>query len=310
MWSVFISNHFMEKPLASSLPYLLVEVLGGLISPISLCAGAAMLAIAIHFISSGQIDLRAAMAHVNPAIVYTCGFDVTDSTDTSTTPAYFFWIISNHFYAQVSHGHSTQKDQLYSYVDPTPSTWVITGTVVLSLLSAMLYFVNTVLLESYIIEVPPKMGQCDGANCFTNWNTELVDCTDNSTYIGKSYMHCYSFTSNPNQSLWAAISIAFGVYGATIVVFRFLFAIAAMLHNLYHTRAWGVLYLLVGVLGIVYTILFYFIPRLGAFHLDEAKAVHLIILSVYAILSGVLLFLGGVQELIKDTTKVKSLLFQ
>ena len=309
MWSVFISNHFMEKPLPSCLPYLLVQVLGGLIPPIAVCAGVAMLAVAIHFVSSGQVDLRGAMVFINPAIVYTSGYDVTDTTDVPTSPSHLFWVISNHFYAQIKIGNiDTQPDKLSNYVDTTPSTWVITGTIVLSLLATMIHFVNSVLLESLVVEVPPKEGECDGVNCYTNWNTKLVDCTDNTTYIGKSYLHCYSFSSHSGQSLWGSISITFGVYAATVTAFKVLFAFASMLDSIFHSRAWGVLYIAVGALSIVTTIIFSYSPRLGALHLDEVKAAHLIIQSLYAVLSGVLLFLGSVQELIKAPAKEKALL--
>ena len=311
MWSVFISNHFVEKPLTSSLPYIIVQVLASVIFPITLCAGIALLAIVVRFISTGQVDLRGYMAHINPAVVYTCGTDVTEGIDAATVHSHFFWVISDHFYAQVSHDHTdTRKDQLSYYIDGTPSTWVISGTILLSLLSAMIYFVHTTLVQSTVIGVPPKVGECDGANCYTNWNTVLVDCTDNRTYIGKSYLHCYSFSTDPKQSLWGSISIAFGVYGATVVVLKTLFAVAAMLHSILHSRAWGLVYILTGVLGIVVTVVFYFIPRLGSLHLDEVKAAHLIVIFIYAILCGVLLYLGSVKELITNPTKVKALSIQ
>ena len=309
MWSIFIANHFTERPVASSLPYVLVQVLGSVISPVAGCVGVAMWAIVIHFLSGGQIDPRAFVTYANPAVVYTCVNDITDPdrVTTDTTIDYNYWVISDHYIIRLTSGQpSVPTDKISSYIDHSPTTWLIFGSIVLALLLAMNYFVNAVLVDSTIVGVPPKKGECEGLNCFANWNTQLVDCTDDTTYAGKSYLHCYSFSAHERE-FWESISISFGLHAAFMATFKVLFVIASVTLNVFRTKVWGVLFILIGAAGVIITIVAYFLD-LGKVHLDEAKTLRIIIVFLTAVISGVLLLFGNVKELIKDPLKTRALL--
>ena len=303
-WAVFISLYLKDVQIQTDVPFHLVRVLGGILFPLSLALAVGIYSVILHFVTEAQIDTRTLMEYLLPSINFYTGLDSDDEV-----PNIFFWVIVDHFFLFARHGTASQEKIVKNYVDKTFSTFIISMIIVFSFQFAVLYFFNNTVILDATVAVPPNQKYCENYLCFSD-EIKRVDCSNPNSFMNLTHIHCYRFfNADPkSQSILSAFGITFGLYYAIVAIFQLISSFASILHNFYSTRLWGILFTAFGLIGVVATITSYFVPIFGTFHTTGLDTLQILIVFLYLVSIGILIWIGSVEDIVMAPSESKSIL--
>ena len=243
LWAVALGYYHTNRVEKNIAMFALVEFLAGILLPVLLIAGSILLAIVMDYITIGRVDARKRINRFLPSVVFEEGAN------------FDYWVIEERFYFKLN-----KRDDHFSHTfcyscDKTPSTWLLTCIVALSILLCLSYFVDiTVVEEQTLSACPEDVGEFD---CFNKSSFNFVDCGDELESNNIELVHCFRFLRFAvDTNLITSLVQAFAFYLATVAVFGRVFSVVKSLLHVHRTRLWGILFLVVGTVAVIITVVF------------------------------------------------------
>lgn len=240
-WAIALGYYHTNRVEKDISAFALVEFLAGILLPLFLFVGSTLLAIVVDYITIGRVDARKRITRFLPSVVFEEGV----KSD--------YWVIEDRFYFKlVKKEHHFDHGFCYS-CDKTMSTWLLTSIVALSLLLCFSYFVDiTVVEEETLSSCPPDIGEYD---CFNLTSFNFVDCANPVQSSRIELVHCFRFLRFAvDTNLITSLAQSFAFYLATVALFGRVFSVVKTLLHIHRTRLWGVLFLVVGTVAFIITV--------------------------------------------------------
>lgn len=302
MWMILVAYNFYNVEEQSVWPYIVTELVIGLVCPVFVFVGATFFAIVIGFITAGQVDPKLAVKQVLPSVQLVQG----ELVKTHETQKY--WVVSEQFYMRIRKPFG-EKGDLRHAIDPSTSTWLLVVISGLAVILAVSYFVNQNVAQALTVpiqEVIEESDICINYNCFADVTFMHINCTNTTSLVGHSFLHCFRFLRlGMDADLITTLGVTVGFFLATVHFFKLVFVITNILLHIRQTKLWGILISIVGVGIFVGSLVVLFSPHFVPLHLDVIKVGQFIILSIYCFLIGILLCTGEVREIVKEPIKRK-----
>jgi hypothetical protein len=290
LWAVALSYYHTNRVEKNISAFALVEFLAGILLPVLLIVGSTLLAIVMDYITIGRVDARKRINRFLPSVM----FEEGAKSD--------YWVIENRFYFKLD-----KRDNHFSHTfcyscDKTPSTWLLTCIVALSILLCLSYFVDiTVVEEETLSACPLDFGEFD---CFNGSSFNFVDCGNEEQRNYVELVHCFRFLRFAvDTSLITSLAQAFAFYLATVAVFGRVFSIVKALLHLHRTRLWGILFLVVGTAAFIITVVFLIVEDRFQIQVNVLSVLQVLMACAFIFLVGVLILLGDWYEKIFDHKK-------
>lgn len=243
LWAIALGYYHTNRVEKNIAAFGFVEFLAGILLPLLLFVASILLIIVVDYVTIGRVDARKRITRFLPSVVFEEGADND------------YWVIEERFYFKLEkRDHHLSRGFWYS-CDRTLSTWLLTGIVALSLLLCFSYFVDvTVVEEETLTSCPVDRGEYD---CFNRSTFNFVDCGNDDSVRNVELIHCFRFLRFAvDTNLITSLAQSFAFYLATVAFFGRAFSVVKTLLHLHRTRLWGLLFLVVGTLAFVVTVVF------------------------------------------------------
>jgi hypothetical protein len=283
LWGVAIAEDHSRRTDKEVWPYIVVELLVGLVMPISVIISFTIFAIFLEYITQGSIDGRVLITRLLPVVRVVEG----EEND--------YWVILNRFYFQMSSHdskvrHNEKPKSCIDMCSRTPSTWIITTIVSIGFLMGVSYFMNaTVAQQTNLTQCPRVVYEID---CF-NGSFSYVDCSDASQASNVTALHCFRFLRfGQDSDIVGGLSRAFAFYLTAVAFFATSFHVVEILINFKPSRLWGIPFLVLGVVLFIIATAISFSPGAVLLGLDLVQMAQLYMISFYIFLVGLLVLIS------------------
>lgn len=246
LWAIALGYYHTNRVDKNIAAFAFVELLAGILLPLLLFIGSILMVIVVDYVTIGRVDARKRITRFLPSVVFEEGAEND------------YWVIEERFYFELEkRDHHLSSGFCYS-CDKSLSTWLLTVIMGLSLLLCFSYFVDiTVVEEDTLTSCPVDRGEFD---CFNRSTFNFVDCGDEQVEQHVELIHCFRFLRFAvDTNLITSIAQSFAFYLATVAFFGQAFSAVKTLLHLHRTRLWGILFLVVGTLAFIVTVVFLFI---------------------------------------------------
>ena len=223
--------------------FALVEFLAGFLLPLLLFISFVLLGVVVEHVTIGRVDARKRIKRFIPAVL----FEEGSEND--------YWVIEERFYFKLDKRNEHFKHNIFYSCNKSLSTWLLTAILALALLLCLSYFVDITIVEEVTLSsCPDDAGEYD---CFNRTSFEFVDCVDVDQRRQVELIHCFRFLRFAvDTNFITSFAQAFAFYLATLAIFGRAFAAVKTLLHLHRTRLWGWVFIVVGALAIIITIVF------------------------------------------------------
>lgn len=267
-------------------PFIVTELIMGLACPLLACIGGALLSIVGTYIIAEQVDLRIIINHMLPSVVL--------NQDKSEN---LYWVIVQHYHIKLKKPLGKAKTLLHA-VDRNMSTWILAIISALAVVLSVSSFINRSFVQTLTVPVTEFLEESDICltySCFTpvTFHHLNVNCSEvNLVDLGNiNIVHCFKFIP-PSSEIIANLSISVGFYLATVYFLQVIFVVATVLHVGKSHKVWGGLFILAGVVPLVGAVVYIFLPHFANIRLDVILAGQILLVAIYLVLVGMLLFTG------------------
>ena len=321
LWGIGIAYDNARRMNKEVWPYITVEVIVGLILPFLTILATVIFSIFLEYITQATVDARLAIPHLFPIVKLVKGEKPNEGIINE------YWTISKRFYLQLDphdvylrskdNNNDTTKDSrdkdetanCLHFLSRTPATWMLTIIVALSFLLATSYFMNTNIVSQSNLKRCPHESRIE-TDCFNQGDFSYVNCSDpqvaNSTNF--TLLHCFKFLRfGQDSDVIGSLSRSFAFYLTTIAFFTTAFHIVNILINFRPSKHWGILFIVPGVLVLGAFLTIIFTNNFIVLKLNVIQIVQLLMVAVFVILVGVLLYLGKWWECVAEDGKNKAL---
>ena len=308
LWTVFLGSYLQHMKLYSVLPYIGVQILGGFLCPIFMTIAVGILAVVMLYITSGRLDFRFTMQFLIPGVEFRTAIPANTSGPEEEVK-FDFWLIAHRFFIKAEHkSFEDPTGSLKDYVDKTLSTWLLTGIVVLSVLLATSYLINTTIVFQGYIKLPVSLDICQSRYCIKE-SMELVNCTMLQNFTSERRIYCFWFLETDDRlQLLKSVGVAWGLLLATLAFFKIFFILASLVNEIYHSRFWGIVFVAIGLIAFAAISAGYFAPANGAARLDIVRVGQAYVLCLFLVIVGVLLHNSSVKDYIKAPSLNKAII--
>lgn len=293
-WGIAIAYNNARRVDKDVWPYILVEVVVGLVMPILVIFSAIVFSVYLEYTTQGSIDARVIITRLLPVIKLLKG------------EKYDYWSILDRFYFQLSLHDSEFRNgkpsSCQNMCSKSPSTWIITIIVSLAFLLSVSYFMNTNITSQVTLRrCPPQIGP--EMDCFNTSSFLYVDCTnDDVEQMNFTSLHCFRFLRFGRDSdVIGGLSRAFAFYLATLAFFTTAFHIANVLINFQPSRLWGLGFMIIGVLLFIGGVAVMLTEEAVLLRLDVIKIFQFYMVAMFVVLVGLLLVISKWWERVPGT---------
>ena len=305
LWMIVVSYDFYNQATFQVWPFIVTELIVGLVCPIFLLIGVSLLAIVIAFVTAEQVDLRIAVQRMLPSVVLANGETCEDEPK-----PFKFWIIVDQFYIRLKKPCG-ELGQLRHAIDKNLSTWLIVLIGGLAMILTVSYFVNQTLVQALTVPVQEYIQEtdiCMNYACFneTNFAYFDVNCTniEATNFEFTSFLHCFRFLEfGKDADIITNLSVSVGFYLAAVHFFQIIFFVITLLMHIKPTKAWGILMIIVGVGVFAGAMAVLFSPRFVTVQLDVIQVGQFFLLSLYLVFIGILLCTGKIHQIVPAPVK-------
>lgn len=286
-------------------PFIVTELTVGLICPIFILIGCALLAIVIAFVTAEQADLRIAIQHLLPSVMLVQGEIHGDDPK-----SFKFWVIANHFFIKLKKPHG-EVGQLRHAVGTNLSTWLLVSIAGLAVILTVSYFVNQSFVQALTVPIQEFVEESDiclNYVCFNETNFDYIDvnCSNVNAvdFTYTNFLHCFRFLQfGTNPDIITNIGISVGFYLATVHFFQIIFFVTTILMSIKQTILWGILMIIVGVGIFIGAMVVLFSPHFTQVRLDVIKVGQFFLVSLYCVFIGILLCTGSIHVIVPAPVK-------
>ena len=240
LWGIAIAYDNARRVDKDVWPYIIVEVIVGLVMPILLVIAAAIFSVFLEYITKGSIEARVIISRLLPVVKIVQGEE------------HDYWVILDRFYFQLStHDKDMRSGKAKScgnMCSTTPATWIITIIVALAFLLATSYFMNSNITQQTTLKSCPHVSY--EVDCFNKSTYNYIDCQNEEVAnMNFTLIHCFRFLRFGRDSdVIGGLARAFAFYLATLAFFTTAFHVVNVLLNFKPTRLWGIGYVILGIL--------------------------------------------------------------
>jgi len=268
-------------------PFIVVELIVGLICPLLLYIGVVLFAVAMDFVTFGRIDARKAVHSVLPSV------ELVIANDNE------YWSIKNTFYFFIRKRPTKKRSSsCVSFFEFSRATFYFVIIIGLSFGVTTSYFMNRTIVEQVNTRECMEDLHFD---CFVRrdggeWR--YVDCSDNDTLAQFSFIHCYTFLRfGVDNNPIASLAESFAFYLAMVGFFGQAFGIVKILLRLRPSRLWGIWFVVIGLI-IVGISIYLMVSQEAALsiHRDIIGVFQIFMMGLYLVFIGALLFEAGLWE--------------
>ena len=232
LWGIAVAyNEFNPRYLPqrsdgsiSVIPYIIVNYLIGIGTPILLFFSTGLIAIVLDFITIGRMDMRRMICYILPAVSLQEGKEN------------YYWAVLNAYYFPLNKRPDRRKHGFLYSCDKNRYTWYFAIICALSMLLVFSYFVDlTVTDQRNFAECPSDPSFV----CFLEKTFAYVNCSQN-TYLNITLLHCYKFLRfGVDVNLITALSQSFAFYLLIITLSHQILFIVKFLLTVHPSRFWG-----------------------------------------------------------------------
>ena len=236
LWGVAIDYRHNDDENQLAYPYILSEILVGIVLPIFLFCFAAVQSVVLSYVTYGQMDVRSTVSRFIPMVQFQRG------------KYYDYWSIVDSFYfPQDKKFIGDRRATIWNACDKNRHTWCLATLVSLQLLLAISYFVDVNIAEQITVK---SCSHVDSAvyQCFEHGSFNFVDCNDTTSgggggmgYSGKA-LSCFRFLKfGRDISVIGSLAQSFAFAMATAVFFGHTFGFIKLLNRVKQSRWWGLM---------------------------------------------------------------------
>ena len=285
LWSIAIAYDHTRRSDKSVGSFLGVEFLAGLALPLFFFVACILLAVVLDFITIGHLDARQGLTRFLPgALQFVRG------------KANNYWVIEDTFYFKLKKRSDRLEHNCFYSFDKTLATWHLATIVALSLLLAFSYFVDITIDQA---RTAISCSEVDRSyDCFNTSTLAHVDCVDD---IAGPLLYCFRFLRfGVDQDIISALSQSFAFYLVAVTFFVKIFSVVKVFLHLKPSRFWGVLFVGLGVLLLIATIIVFIVwirgyasPSIVAIiRLNVINLAQFVMVCLFLIVTGLLLLEG------------------
>lgn len=272
-------------------PYIVVEVIVGLVMPVAVIIAAIVFSIYLEYTTNGSVDPRVLVTRLLPVVKLVEGDE------------YSYWSILDRFYFQLSKNDNfREKKQSCSHkISRSPSTWIITAIVSLAFLLAVSYFMNANITSQATVRSCPHASV--ETDCFNTSSLTYVDCNDpDIEQFNFTALHCFQFLRFGRDSdVIGGFSRAFAFYLATLAFFGSAFHTAKILIDFQPSRLWGLGFVFGGVVIFIAGIVIFSTQEAILLRINIIKIFQFFMVALFVILIGLLLLVSKWWEHVPGT---------
>ena len=303
LWMIVVAFNFSQS--TQLWPFIVTELIVGLVCPIFIFIGCALLAIVIAFVTAEQVDLRIAIQHLLPSVMLVQGVTRDDDPE-----SFKFWVIASHFFIKLKKPYG-EVGQLRHAVGTNLSTWLLVSIAGLAVILTVSYFVNQSFVQALTVPIQEFLEESDiclNYVCFNETNFDHIDvnCSNVTAvdFMYTNFLHCFRFLQfGANPDIITNVGISVGFYLATVHFFQIIFFVTTILMCVKQTRIWGILMIIVGVGIFVGAMVVLFSPHFTQVRLDVIKVAQFFLLAFYCVFIGILLCTGSIREIVPAPVK-------
>ena len=266
----------------------------GLACPLLACIGFALFLIASTYIMAGQVDMRIIIHRMLPSV----------ELQQESTEGSMYWVITHHFYIKLKEPRGKAGTLSYA-VDRNMSTWILAIISALAVVLSVSSFINRSIVETLTIPVTEflkKSDICVTYSCFTPVTFHHLNVNCSEVNLGDlanmNSVHCFKFIPLSSEVI-ANLSISVGFYLAVVNFLQAIFVAATVIHVEKSHVIWGIVFFFTGILAIIGTVVYIFLPHFANIRLDVILAGQILLVAIYLGLIGILLCTGEVRVIEK-----------
>lgn len=303
LWMIVVALTFNQS--TQLWPFIVTELVTGLVCPVLFFIGCGLLAIVISFATAEQVDLRIAIQHLLPSVMLVQGQTCDDPPQRLK-----FWVIASHFFIKIKEPCG-KVGQLRHAVGTNLSTWLLVTIASLAMILTVSNFINQSFVEALTVPIQEFLEEtniCINYVCFneTNFNYIDVNCSDTSTsdLAYTNFLHCFRFLQfGTNPEIITNVGISVGFYIATVHFFQIICFVTTILMYIKQTVFWGIGMIFVGVVIFAGALVVLFSPHFTAVQLDVIKVGQFFLLALFCVFIGILLCTGTIHEIVPAPAK-------
>lgn len=286
-------------------PFIVTELVAGLVCPMLFFIGCGLLATVIVFVTAEQVDLRIAIQHVLPSVMLVQGQTYDDDPK-----LWKFWVISSHFFIKLKEPRG-QLGQLRHAVGTNLSTWLLVCIAGLAMILTVSYFINQSVVQALTVPIQEFLEESDiclNYVCFneTNFDYIEVNCSDVSAadFTYTNFLHCFRFLQfGISPDIITNIGVSVGFYLATVHFFQLVFFVTTILMYIKQTVMWGILMIIASLIIFGGAMVVLFSPHFTPLRLDVIRVCQFFLLALYCFFIGILLWTGSIHEIVPAPAK-------
>ena len=303
LWGIAIAYDNARRVDKDVWPYIIVEVIVGLVMPILLVIAAAIFSVFLEYITKGSIEARVIISRLLPVVKIVHG------------EKHKYWVILDRFYFQLTPDYkdietckpeccrNTKLAKCYIWFRTKLPTWIITIIVALAFLLATSYFMNSNITQQTTLKSCPHVSY--EVDCFNKSTYNYIDC-QNEEVANMSFtlIHCFRFLRFGRDSdVIGGIARAFAFYLATLAFFTSSFHVVNVLINFKPTRLWGIGYVILGLLLLGGGLTVMFTEAAAIVRLDVIQIFQFFMVAIFIFLIGILLLFSKWWEYLPPPSK-------
>eukprot|EP00731_Ephydatia_muelleri_P020131 Em0012g956a len=259
-------------------PYILSEILVGILLPIFLFCFAAVHSVVISYVTYGKMDMRSAVSKFIPVVQFQRG------------TKYDYWSIVDFFYFPQNKKSSEDREvTIWSARDKNRHTWCFATLVSLQLLLAISYFVDVNIAEQITVK---SCGNVDSGmyQCFEHGSFNFVDCNDTNS---SKALSCFRFLKfGKDISVIGSLSQSFAFAMVTAVFFGHTFGFIKLLNHVKQSRWWGLIIVAVSFALFVIAVLVLFKGNVLLPRVEVITTLQCIMIAAFILIAGILALEG------------------
>lgn len=301
LWMLVVAFDFNQS--TQLWPFIVTELITGLVCPVLFFIGCGLLAVVISFVTAEQVDLRIAIEHLLPSVTLVQGQTLGDHPQRLK-----FWVIASHFFIKLKEPCG-KLGQLRHAVGANLSTWLLVSISGLAMTLTVSHFINQSFVQALTVPIQEFLEEtdiCMNYVCFneTNFNYIDVNCMNKSTvdFQYTNFLHCFRFLQFGTNAI-TNVGISVGFYIATVHFFQIIFFVTTILMYIKQTIAWGILMFLAGVGIFTGALVVLFSPHFTEVRLDVIKVGQFFLVALFCCLIGILLCTGSIHEIVPAPVK-------
>ena len=291
-WAIVIAQYYKSLSYKIGWTFAVVDFASGILAPMLFLSSITVGSFLLSYFTRQQISLRSA---ITPLLGSVRLFEHPDGAE--------YWLVGSRFKYELRNKRG-KGDWLskHPWIEAQYSTWAFWLVICLTILFSFTQFISlTVIAEQtsstcitdFDCFLSFKLFEFEHIICPTGPNNTIdITFMRNNTIVllpNNTLFYCFQYLDFAiGNNLLLALGETYSLYLFGLALFYRLFNAFAVLIQIKKTRMWGIILILIGVLGFIMIFLLYFLIGFYTFQFDIIRFFEILLFSGYMIVMGVL----------------------